>query len=139
MDIKDVYQEIWKKIAKAKHSWNENAGTKVSTWIVCVCMSVINGLRMNVKKYNERYCLYDDMPNTEEDAEGESLAIKYSLINEVPMKELFQRESMKRFLNSLNDNERNIIDIVLNSTVDDFNKGSSLKYHKKKITKSFVR
>ena len=141
MDIKDVYQEIWKKIAKAKHSWNENNGTRVSTWIVCVCMSVINGLRMNLKKHNDRYCLYNDLSfnQEDEDVEGENLAIKYSLINDVPLKEFLQSESMKRFIDSLNDTEKDIIDIVLNSTIDDFNESSSLKYKKKKITKIFIK
>lgn len=61
MNWDDVYQEIWRKICRSRHTWNEDKGTYVSTWITIVASTVISTLRTNVKKYNSRFCLYDDM------------------------------------------------------------------------------
>lgn len=72
MDWDDVYQQIWKKIIKCRHTWNESKGTRVSTWITVVANSVINTLRQNVNKYNSRYCLYDDIYSAVEDEDGTS-------------------------------------------------------------------
>lgn len=72
MEWDDIYQEIWKKIIKSKHTWNENKGTMVSTWITIVANSVINTLRLIVNKYHSNCCLYDDifkgMPENEQDS-----------------------------------------------------------------------
>lgn len=141
VNTKDVYQQIWKKIAKAKHSWNENAGTRVSTWIVCVCMSVINGLRMKQKKIDDRYILYDDLQEREEgdSLPGQQIAQKYGLMEEKPLQSICFSEEFKKFMDTLNDNERDIINLVLYSDVNDLNKGNELKYQKKKITKAYIR
>lgn len=66
MDWDDIYQEIWKKIIKCRHTWNESKGTMVSTWITIVAHSVINTLRQVVNKYNSRYCLYEDICSSSE-------------------------------------------------------------------------
>jgi DNA-directed RNA polymerase specialized sigma24 family protein len=71
MDWDDVYQEIWKKIIRCRHTWNESKGTMVSTWITIVANSVINTLRQSVNKYRSRYCLYDDICSSS-DEENES-------------------------------------------------------------------
>jgi len=42
-------------------------------------------------------------------------------------------------MDTLNDNERDIINLVLYSDVNDLNKGNELKYQKKKITKAYIR
>ena len=70
MNWDDVYQEIWKKIVKCKHTWKEWKGTMVSTWITIVANSVINTLRQNVKRYNSRFCLYDDLMASSDSEEG---------------------------------------------------------------------
>jgi DNA-directed RNA polymerase specialized sigma24 family protein len=66
MDWEDVYQEIWKKIVKSKHTWKEWKGTMVSTWITIVANSVINTLHQSVNRYNSRFCLYDDLVSSSE-------------------------------------------------------------------------
>ena len=45
----------------------------------------------------------------------------------------------KKVYDTLNDNERDIINLVLYSDVNDLNKGNELKYQKKKITKAYIR
>lgn len=85
MDFEDVYQEIWKKIIKSKHTWNENKGTRVSTWIVIVANSVVNSLRQNIIRYNSRFCLYDDLVKDDED-NGTDMADRLKISNDMDTK-----------------------------------------------------
>lgn len=143
MDQKDVYQQIWKKIAKAKHSWNEDAGTKVSTWIVIVCISVINGLRLKVKKNRQRYVLYNDLnPQIQQDdnnQRGQTMALKYGMLEQKPLQNLCFSQQMSNFLEQLTEQEKNIVDIILNVDLKDLNKNGNDKYVKKQITKSYIQ
>ena len=72
MDWDDIYQEIWKKILRSKHTWKENKGTYVSTWITIVANSVLNTLRQNVIKHRSRFCLYEDLRANAEEASSTS-------------------------------------------------------------------
>lgn len=72
MDWDDIYQEIWKKILRSKHTWKENKGTYVSTWITIVANSVLNTLRQNVIKHRSRFCLYEDLRANVEEANSTS-------------------------------------------------------------------
>ena len=143
VEIKDVYQEIWKKISKAKHSWNENMGTKVSTWIVLVCLSVINGLRAKAKKHQDRYVLYNDLcpndENNENNEKGQTIAIKFGLVDDKEQRQIAYKEDLKYFLDSLNEKEKSIVDLILNVDVDELNKNGNIKYKRKRITKTFIR
>lgn len=80
MDWDDVYQEIWKKIIRYRHTWKESRGTKVSTWVTIVANSVINTLRNTVRRYRSRYMLYNDMVDEEEET-GEEYADVLALKN----------------------------------------------------------
>lgn len=116
MDWDDVYQEIWKKIIKSKHTWNETKGTMVSTWITIVANSVINTLRQNVNKYNSRYCLYDDICSSsqqgnEQGGDRENVDFIQFVNNENDLYDKsFQNniwnEKYSEFLNSLNESEK---------------------------------
>lgn len=143
LEIKDVYQEIWKKIAKAKHSWKQDMGTRVSTWIVLVCLSVINGLRAKAKKHQDRYVLYNDLNVNEEDNDkidkGQTIAIKYGLTDDKNLRNMYFSEDFKYFLESLNEKEKKVVDLVLNVNPEQLNENGNVKYKKKRITKTFLR
>jgi len=119
MEFEDVYQEVWKKIVKSKHSWNENMGTKVSTWIVCVANSVVNSLRTDVNKYNSRYCLYNDINyNNEEDLDlvdynNNKRLYEESYIDNSMLNIILFSDDYKMFINTLNPDEKTILDIML--------------------------
>lgn len=142
MSKQDVYQQIWKKISKAKHSWNQNAGTKVSTWIVIVCISVINGLRLKCKKYNQRYVLYNDISSNEEDNEQiqecQKFAISNGLLNYNNFQQLYFSQQMQLFLKSLNDKQKSIVNMILTVNQDQLNQNGNEKYIKKKMTKNYL-
>lgn len=143
MDCRDVYQEIWKKIIKSKHSWNENIGTKVSTWIVWVCLSVINGLRMRQKKYSDRYSLYQDfVPQSQQNNNidsYQSVLFSSGLVDQKPFQRMYFNEEFEQFVSGLNDIQRDIINLVLSVDSQKLNKEIPSRYVKKKITKSYIK
>lgn len=140
MDSRDVYQQIWKKIIKSKHSWNQDIGTKVSTWIVWVCLSVINGLRLKSKKYSDRYFLYEDLNTQEQSGESyENILYGSQMIDQKPLQSMYFNEQFNEFINGLNDIEKDIINMVLNVDKEQLNKQFPSKYQKKKITKGFIK
>lgn len=127
MDWDDVYQEIWKKIIKAKHTWKEWKGTMVSTWITIVANSVINTLRQNVNRYNSRFCLYDDMLAPSEDGDdydGKSNCDFVAFVNEEEhlnddgMKKMIWREQFEEFRNKLDPAEKLVFDIIMQMQED---------------------
>lgn len=69
MDWDDIYQEVWQKIIRSKHTWNESKGTYVSTWVTIVTFSVLSTLRQNAIKHNSRFCLYEDLKASVEKGE----------------------------------------------------------------------
>ncbi len=69
MDWDDIYQEIWQKIIRSKHTWKESKGTYVSTWVTIVAFSVLSTLRQNAIKHNSRFCLYEDLKASVENGE----------------------------------------------------------------------
>lgn len=115
MPFEDVCQEIWKKIIKSKHTWDELKGTRVSTWIVVVANSVINTLRKEITKYNSRYCLYEDL-NSEKSGEEtddieSSVALKNHLMDEdydVPVYE----NNFTNFYKELTPKEKRLVDMA---------------------------
>lgn len=116
MEFEDVYHEIWKKIIKSKHTWDENNGTRVSTWIVVVANSVINTLRMNITKYHSRYCLYGDLNANNEDESANDMADVISLNNDEDnsfTNNVAFNDDYKIFCNSLKDNEKELLDNII--------------------------
>ena len=113
MEWDDIYQEIGKKIIKFRHTWNENKGTMVSTWITIVANSVINTLRLNVNKYNSYCCLYDDiftgMPENEQDSGNDKADLIQNQNENILLnkeQELnFWKEKYKEFLEELDSRE----------------------------------
>lgn len=117
MEFEDVYHEIWKKIIKSKHTWDENNGTRVSTWIVVVANSVINTLRLSVNKYNSRYCLYDDLTATNEDDSANDMADVVALNNDEDnsfTEDMEFKDNYKNFCNLLSENERKMLYTIVN-------------------------
>lgn len=116
LPFEDVCQEIWKKIIKSKHTWNELKGTRVSTWIVIVANSVINTLRKNVARYNSRYCLYEDL-NAEKDDEindvESSVAMKNHIMDENYIIPAYEN-SFSNFYKDLTESEKKIVDLAFN-------------------------
>lgn len=133
MPFEDVCQEIWKKIIKSKHTWNELKGTRVSTWIVVVANSVINTLRKEVAKYNSRYCLYEDL-NSEKDGDEtddieSSVALKNHVLDEdydVPVYE----NSFTNFYNDLTPKEKRLVDMAFKMS----DKNAAKNYNRGKIS-----
>lgn len=133
MPFEDVCQEIWKKIIKSKHTWDELKGTRVSTWIVVVANSVINTLRKEITKYNSRYCLYEDL-NSEKSGEEtddieSSVALKNHLMDEdydVPVYE----NNFTNFYKELTPKEKRLVDIAFQIS----DKNAAKKYNHGKIS-----
>lgn len=134
MPFEDVCQEIWKKIIKSKHTWNELKGTRVSTWIVIVANSVINTLRKEVARYNSRYCLYEDLnvdkETTEEIDDAESyLALKNNSLEEnyeIPIYE----NNFKNFYDELTIKEKKLVNAAFKMS----DKNAERNYNKGKIS-----
>ena len=57
----DVCNEIWRRIAKYKHKWDENNGDYVTTWVGKVAINVIQTLRKRSMLYRARNVSYDGM------------------------------------------------------------------------------
>jgi DNA-directed RNA polymerase specialized sigma24 family protein len=117
MEFEDVYHEIWKKIIKSKHTWDENNGTRVSTWIVVVANSVINTLRLSVNKYNSRYCLYGDLATNNEDESANDMADVVALNNEEDnsfTEDMEFKDNYKNFCKLLSENERKMLYVIVN-------------------------
>jgi len=111
MDFEDVYQEIWKKIIKSKHTWNENKGTRVSTWIVIVANSVVNSLRQSVIRYNSRYCLYDDLVKEDEE-NGTDMADRLKISNDCDTSSIDRyafKDDFKMFCSELTSIEKTVL------------------------------
>ena len=128
MDWNDVYQEIWKKIIKSKHTWKEWKGTMVSTWITIVANSVINTLRQTVNRYNSRFCLYDDLvPQTSsEDDESSSdqkadalaFATDDERMQDDGVKRMMWKEQFDEFMSKLDSAEAFVFGIILSMQDD---------------------
>ncbi len=127
MDWDDVYQEIWKKIGKSRHTWKEWKGTMVSTWITIVANSVINTLRQTVNRYNSRFVLYDDLIQPSEDGDGNQQQNKCDIIafeneedrmSDSGMKKMMWNEQYAEFRDKLNDAERMVFDIIVSMQDD---------------------
>lgn len=146
MDWDDVYQEIWKKIVGCRHTWKEWKGTMVSTWITIVANSVINTLRQKVNKHNSRFCLYDDLLTLNNDSNSDgnqnyencdflAFGMHDEGIEDAGMKKRVFREKMNEFLNSLNQVERHIYDMVLameDKIIDSYDYNSKFPYNELK-------
>lgn len=122
MDWEDVYQEIWKKIVKSKHTWKEWKGTMVSTWITIVANSVINTLRQNVNKYNSRVCLYDDIVSSmqgdgDENSQNLQDSLAYSLdddrLDDDCMRKIIWKEQYEDFRKRLDMAESVVFDTIM--------------------------
>ena len=140
MDWEDVYQEIWKKIVKSKHTWQEWKGTMVSTWITIVANSVINTLHQSVNRYNSRFCLYDDLlSNTDgQDDSGnhstcDSIAFELDedSLSDNELKKLLWKEQFEEFREKLNDAEAYVFGIIVsmsNAILDAHDKRGRIPY-----------
>lgn len=143
MDWDDVYQEIWKKIIKSRHTWNQSKGTMVSTWITIVANSVINTLRQNVNRHNSRYCLYEDLcASTDDDAESSDKQ-KMDLVQFINddnnlYDKSFQKniwnEKYIQFLNSLNESEK-----LFMQAVYDMDNNYYCNFYKVKVSHTFLK
>ena len=119
MDWDDVYQEIWRKIIKSKHSWDEDKGTYASTWITIVASTVISTLRANVNKMNSRYCLYDDILPASSESDDAGTDYKMDSLNQEsgfdqeedpdPIKKVIWKEQYEIFLKSLDPAEASVM------------------------------
>lgn len=116
MDWDDLYQEIWKKIVSSKHTWNENNGTMVSTWITIVAMSVMNTMRKRVNRYHSRYVLYNDLVD-DHDEDGSSGANDPSdvLRDEIEqdddgMRKMIFDDQFRALMDSLDECEREFLE-----------------------------
>lgn len=58
-NFEDVCNEIWRRIAKYKHKWDENKGVCVTTWIGKVAVNVIQTIRKRTMTYSSRNISYD--------------------------------------------------------------------------------
>lgn len=115
MDWEDVYQEIWRKIVKCRHTWNENHGTMVSTWITIVATSVINTMKKNIGKYRSRYVLYDDLVTDEDSGNSNDacdiVASQDDFMETEPVVNRMMRdEQYVEFISMLSDAEKYLID-----------------------------
>lgn len=106
MDWDDLYQEIWKKIVSSRHTWNENNGTMVSTWITIVAMSVMNTMRKRMNRYNSRYVLYNDL--VEEHADDDGSAGQNDPADEVRGGDVEDDDEMRKML--FDDQYRGLLD-----------------------------
>ena len=114
MDWDDVYQEIWRKICRSKHTWDEDKGTYVSTWITIVASTVISTLRTNVSKYNSRFVRYDDIPSSSDSGDGGGADYKMDSLTEEAEEDMSMRASIWReqydyFLDMLEPAERSVM------------------------------
>ena len=126
MDWNDVYQEIWKKICKSRHTWKEWKGTMVSTWITIVANSVINTLRQTVNKYNSRFVLYDDLMQSNDDgsqnSENKCDAVVFEsnegLMTDGAMKKMLWDEQYAEFVDKLDSAEKMVLGIIVSMQDD---------------------
>ena len=115
MDWDDLYQEIWRKIVKSRHSWNESNGTMVSTWITIVAMSVMNTMRKRVNAYNSRYVAYEDAvggARSDDDgpSQNEACDIIAGAIPDEAFEGLLMHDQYDRLIESLSPSERAFMD-----------------------------
>ena len=141
MAWEDVYQEIWKKIVKSKHTWKEWKGTMVSTWITIVANSVINTLHQSVNRYNSRFCLYDDMlPSSENPDEASQQNTIDMIVFETDEDEMGDNELKKRlwkeqfeeFREKLDEAESFVFNIIVsmsNDILDAYDKKLKIPYN----------
>ena len=111
MDWDDLYQEIWRKIVKSRHSWNESNGTMVSTWITIVAMSVMNTMRKRVNAYHSRYIPYEDVvgaPSADEDgpSQNEACDIIAGAVPDEGLEHLLVNDQYDRLIESMSPSER---------------------------------
>ena len=126
MDWNDVYQEIWKKICKSRHTWKEWKGTMVSTWITIVANSVINTLRQTVNKYNSRFVLYDDLMQSNDDgsqnSENKCDAVVFEsnegLMTDGAMRKMLWDEQYAEFVDKLDSAEKMVLGIIVSMQDD---------------------
>ena len=120
MDWEDVYQEIWMKITKSKHTWDENKGTYVSTWITIVASTVINTLRSSVRRRESHVLLYDDvLPSSE--ASGHEASTDYKMnslfehssdMEDQSSRRYFWYSQYDEFLASLDEAEKAVMEAI---------------------------
>jgi len=141
MDWEDVYQEIWKKIVKSKHTWKEGKGTMVSTWITIVANSVINTLHQSVNRYNSRFCLYDDIVAPQEPQDngsnsqdtGDVIVFRTDeeSMADSELKKTMWREQFEEFRGKLDKAESFVFDIIMsmsNDIIDAYDKNLKIPY-----------
>ena len=142
-NFNDVCNEIWKRIAKYKHKWDENNGTCVSTWISKVALNVINTIRKKNMTYSSRNVSYDGM----------FVYDKHGQANEVDVEALVEMdkdnsgEERKNFydnmlgcFNNLNEIERMIVELCLNGDSNSLIlDGESRIYKRKYASATFIK
>lgn len=125
MDWDDVYQEIWKKICKSRHTWKEWKGTMVSTWITIVANSVINTLRQTVNRYKSRFVLYDDLVASSDEGGESSQQSKCDVVAfesdeekliDSNIRKMMLKEEYEMFREKLDDAEKIVFDIIMSMT-----------------------
>ncbi len=141
MDWEDLYQEIWKKIIKSKHTWKESKGTMVSTWITIVANSVINTLHQSVNRYNSRFCLYDDiLPASDGQDDGANKQEKCDFIvfdmdeesmADSDLKKTMWKEQYEEFMGTLDEAEKFVFGRIISMSsniLDAYDKNVRIPY-----------
>lgn len=139
IDTEEIYQEVWLKIAKSKHTWNETKGTFVSTWVSLVCQSVCNTLRKSLLKRRSCFCLYEDLKGEEIGVSSEDFITNKGLIEEETVFGVFiKKEEWEKFISKLDEKEKEIVLLSINTTPDDVRKICGKNVCANRITKKFL-
>lgn len=140
LETKDIYQEVWLKIAKSKNTWNEAIGTHVSTWIGLVCQSVCNTLRHRFVRHIDRITSYDGMILEDSGRSAEDFISGINFLEDsTALDKVISGDIWKKFILSLDPMEKSIIDIIASTTVADLEKVNGKGCCTSKITKVYLR
>lgn len=117
-NFQDVCNEIWRRIAKYKHKWDENKGVCVTTWVGKVAFNVIQTIRKNTISYKTHHLSYDGVFAYGKGGEAKEIDME-QIISENKDYSGERRmefyEGMKSCFNEFNEMEKKIVSLCLDS------------------------
>lgn len=142
-NFNDVCNEIWRRIAKYKHKWDETKGDYVTTWVGKVAMNVINTLRKRTMTYRSRNVSLDGMVTCDKGGEEKPVDMEQLVADNHDE----SGERRKKFYDNLmdcfdlfNDTEKEIIKLFLESNPENLVlENEDRTYKRRYASASFIK
>lgn len=142
-NFEDVCSEIWRRIAKYKHKFDETKNICVTTWVGKISINVINTIRKKSMTYKARHVSYDGL--TGYDKKGNQIEIDAEKI--IAEEKDYSAERRVEFYDKImecfdvfNETEKKIVKLFLEGDVDKLVLDNESRIYKRRYASvSFIK